>query len=306
MVNKLARGILPALCTPFDDSGTSVALERVQPLIQHLLQAGSAGFFVCGGTGEGKAMTTDERKAMAAAAIQVTAGQVPVIIQVGATSTDNAVELARHAAEAGADAVASVAPVDAPGDLQAAVRHYAAIGATTDLPFYVYWLAQDADRRVTAEQYLDAMAAVPNFCGVKFTDTNFYLFQQLGDLSDGRLNMISGPDEMCVAGMVMGSDAAIGSTYNIMPRLFVGMRQAFETGDIAAAMQAQVKANRVIRLLFLAGNASGGTSGAMAALKCMLTWRGLPVGPPRIVGSLDAQGEQVLRSGLDALDFDVA
>lgn len=306
MGDKLARGILPALCTPFDDTGTTVALDRVGPLVDHLLEAGAGGFFVCGGTGEGKTMNLEERKAMAAAAVEATSRNVPVIIQVGATGTDNAVELARHAAATGADAVASVAPIDAPGDLQAAVRHYAAVGAATDLPFYVYWLAHDADRRVSASEYLEAMQAVPHFCGVKFTDTNFYFFQQLVDLSEGTLNMISGPDEMCVAGMVMGSDAAIGSTYNIMPRIFVGMRECFEEGDIPAAMQAQVHANRVIRLLFEAGDASGGTSGLLAALKCLLTWRGLPVGPPRLVDPLDGHGEDVLRAGLDKLDFAVA
>ena len=70
----------------------------------------------------------------------------------------------------------------------------------------VYWLAFDADRGLTAHGFLEAMADVPNFSGIKFTDTNFYLFQQLVDLSDGCLNAITGPDEMCAAGMIMGSD----------------------------------------------------------------------------------------------------
>ena len=124
--------------------------------------------------------------------------------------------------------------MDQPNDLQAAVAHYAAIGAATDLPFYVYWLSQTAAKDVTAEQFLDAMQAVPNFSGVKFTDSNFYFFQRLVQLGGGRLNLISGPDEICLGGMVAGSDAAIGSTYNIMPKLFVEMRQHFEASEIRA------------------------------------------------------------------------
>ena len=299
MSDKLARGILPALCTPFDDSGQQVAVERVPPLVGALLDAGSTGFFVCGGTGEGKAMSVAERKQMAAAAMSAVSGAVPLILQVGATSTENAVELARHAATLGVDAVASVAPVDRVNDLGAAVSHYAAIGAATDLPFYVYWLAQTADKNVTAEQYLEAMEVVPNFTGVKFTDTNFYLFQQLVDLADGRLNMISGPDEMCVAGMVMGSDAAIGSTYNIMPRLFVGMRRSFENNDIRPAMEAQARANKVISLMF-------NTGGVLPGLKAVLGWRDIPVGPPRVAPPLSAEDETALRKGLAAFDFEVA
>ena len=299
MSDKLARGILPALCTPFDDSGQQVAVERVSPLIGALLDAGATGFFVCGGTGEGKAMSVSERKQMAAAAMSAVSGAVPLILQVGATSTENAVELARHAATLKVDAVASVAPVDRPNDLGAAVSHYAAIGAATDLPFYVYWLAQAADKNVTAEQYLEAMEAVPNFTGVKFTDTNFYLFQQLVDLSDGRLNMISGPDEMCVAGMVMGSDAAIGSTYNVMPRLFIDMRRSFENNDIRPAMEAQIRANKVISLMLKTG-------GVLPGLKAVLGWRNIPVGPPRVAPPLSAEDETALRKGMAAFDFEVA
>ena len=299
MSDKLARGILPALCTPFDDSGQQVAVERVPPLVGALLDAGSTGFFVCGGTGEGKAMSVAERKQMAATAMSAVSGAVPLILQVGATSTENAVELARHAATLGVDAIASVAPIDRANDLGAAVSHYAAIGAATDLPFYVYWLAQTADKNVTAEQYLEAMEVVPNFTGVKFTDTNFYLFQQLVDLADGRLNMISGPDEMCVAGMVMGSDAAIGSTYNIMPRLFVGMRRSFENNDIRPAMEAQARANKVISLMF-------NTGGVLPGLKAVLGWRDIPVGPPRVAPPLSAEDETALRKGLAAFDFEVA
>lgn len=299
MTEKLVRGILPALCTPFDDSGQEVAIERVAPLVGALIDAGSQGFFVCGGTGEGGAMTVPERKIMAATTATANAGAVPIILQVGATSTDNAVELAHHATGLQIDAVASVAPIDAPNDLQAAVAHYSAIGSATDLPFYVYWLAGTADQSVTAEQYLEAMQAVPNFAGIKFTDTNFYLFQRLVDLSEGKLNLITGPDEMCVAGMVMGSDAAIGSTYNIMPKLYVEMRQSFEAGDIRRAMDCQLKAGRIIAVLM--------EMGVLASVKAILGWRGLPVGPPRAPNQpLTAAAESQLRQRLDQLDIEVA
>ena len=298
MADKLARGIWPALVTPFTDDGSALAPARVEPLVKHLIDAGSNGFFVCGGTGEGSAMSVPERKAMTEATIAAVAGAVPLIFQVGATSTANAVELAQHAADAGADAVASVAPVDQPNDLEAAVTHYAAIGAATDLPFYVYWLAHTADKNVTAEQFLEAMEAVPNFSGLKFTDSNFYFFQRLVQLGGDRLNLISGPDEICLGGMVAGSDAAIGSTYNIMPKLFVEMRQHFEASDIQPAMALQARANEVISTLF--------HFDLLAAVKEMLTMRGLPVGPARPPHiPFDDAGRVALCQALDDLGFAV-
>ena len=298
MTDKIARGIWPALATPFTDDGSALAPERVAPLVSHLLDQGANGFFVTGGTGEGAAMRVEERKAMTDTTIAAVSAAVPLIFQVGATGTENAVELARYAAAAGADAIASVAPVDHPNNLQAAVQHYAAIGAATDRPFYVYWIAQTADATITAEQYLEAMEAVPNFSGLKFTDSNFYFFQRLVDLACDRLNIISGPDEICLGGMVAGADAAIGSTYNIMPKIFLRMRRHFEAGEIRPAMELQAQANRVISTMM--------RFGVLGALKAELSMRGLPVGPPRAPNHpLSAEAQASLRHAFDAFDFAV-
>ena len=298
MSEKLVRGIWPALCTALDDSGESVDADRQRALVRALIDTGIQGFFVCGGTGEGKAMSVPERKNVAEVVADEVADAVKIILQVGGTSTDNAVELARHAATLGGiDAVASVAPVDAPNDLGAAVAHYAAIGAATDLPFYVYWLMHEADAEATADSFLEAMQVVPNFAGLKFTDHNLYVFGQLIDRSVGEINAISGPDEMALPAMVMGADAAIGSTYNIMPNIFLQMRRAFDAGDLAAAQTCQVHANRVIHLLIEVG--------VLAGIKQRLTDCGTPVGPTRTVPPLDSSGKIALRAGLEQFDFDV-
>ncbi|MYA76589.1 MAG: hypothetical protein F4014_14285 [Gemmatimonadetes bacterium] len=296
-MSKLVQGIWPAFCTPFDE-GLELSPDRVAPLVRHLVDAGSDGFFITGGTGEGRQMSVAERRRMCETVTRDVAGQVPVVFHVGGTTTEDAVVLASEARALGADAVASVAPADRPNDLAAAVRHYAAIGGASEVPFYVYWLARDVDGQVSPGQFLEAMDAVPNFAGIKFTDPNFFVFQQLVDLSGGRLNAITGPDEMCVAGFVMGSDGAIGSTYNIMPRMFLSMYDAFRNGRIQEAMALQVQANRVIALLI--------SVGVLAGIKKMLEWRGVPVGPPRPpTARLSAEGEDRLRTGLEALEFDV-
>jgi N-acetylneuraminate lyase len=298
MSDRLATGILPALCTAFTDDGSQVDADRQRVLTRALIEAGSQGFFVCGGTGEGKAMSVPERMNVAEVVADEIAGQVPIILQVGGCPTEDAVELAQHAAHIqGIDAVASVAPIDAPNNLQAAVAHYRAIGEATQLPFYVYWLQGEADTSATADLFLDAMGSVPNFAGIKFTDTNLYLFGQLIDRSGGRINAISGPDEMALPAMCMGAHAAIGTTYNIMPKIFLEMRRAFDAGKLEQARVCQIHANRVIRILIEAG--------VLAGVKTMLGWRNTPVGPPRVVPALDDAGERRLQAELDALDFDI-
>ncbi|EDQ87490.1 uncharacterized protein MONBRDRAFT_9932 [Monosiga brevicollis MX1] len=97
--------------------------------------------------------------------------------------------------------------------------------------------------------FLAAMKTVPNFAGLKFTDKNFYCFQQIVDLSHGELNCVTGPDEMMGAGLMMSSDGAIGSTYNIHPKLAVRLYKAFMAGDVKTAKTCQVEMNRNIAVL---------------------------------------------------------
>ena len=68
-MSKLVDGILPALVTPFDDN-LELKIDAVAPLVRSLLETDISGFFVCGGTGEGRAMTVPERKAMGEAAVR--------------------------------------------------------------------------------------------------------------------------------------------------------------------------------------------------------------------------------------------
>ena len=76
MTEKLVHGIWPALCTAFDDSGDSVDGERQRNLVGRLIDSGIQGFFVCGGTGEGMAMSLPERMKVAEVVAHEAAGAV--------------------------------------------------------------------------------------------------------------------------------------------------------------------------------------------------------------------------------------
>ena len=105
-MSKLVYGIWPALVTPFGDN-LELKIDAVTPLVHSLLETDISGFFVSGGTSEGRAMTVPERKAIGEAAVRAVGGQVPVILHVGGTTTEESVALATHAPMVGADAVAS-------------------------------------------------------------------------------------------------------------------------------------------------------------------------------------------------------
>jgi dihydrodipicolinate synthase/N-acetylneuraminate lyase len=200
----LFTGVIPALITPFTKGG-AVDTAAVPALIDHLISKGASAFYLCGSSGEGMHMSVDESKAMAEAAINAVAGRVPCMIMVGGRPIADAVELAKHAAQAGAVAVSTVAPGayaklklsdsdEPPPTFDDVIAYFATVAAATSLPFYGYWLGDigTSDARV----FLEAMKPISNFRGLKFTQRDFYLFERITDLAHSvlgrRLNMISG------------------------------------------------------------------------------------------------------------------
>ena len=266
------KGIIPALVTPFNDNN-ELAVEEVPKLVEMLIEARVAGLFVCGATGEAPMLSIDERTKMAEVVIKTVNKRIPVIIHVGATYVETACKLAKHAEVTGASAASTLPPLDKTLGIDAVIEYYRQVGGASKLPFYVYWKADMAISGVTPEIFLEKMKVVPNFFGIKFTDTNFYFFQRLIAISGGKLNCLTGPDEMFISGLAMGSDGAVGSNYNIMPRHFVSIYNDFTAGRITEAREKQYQANEFVSLIL--------KFGVNPSIKAVLERRGFKVGLTR-------------------------
>jgi dihydrodipicolinate synthase/N-acetylneuraminate lyase len=307
----LLTGCTPALITPFLADGSGVNVEVIPSLVEMHIEAGVSGFYICGSTGEGAAMTVAERKAMAEATMAAVAGRAPVVTMVGNCPIDEAIELAKHAESIGISGLSSTVPKDKPKDLEAAVEYFTALGGATALPFYIYWIASTAAGDMTAPKYLEAVKGVPHLAGIKFTDSNFFLFQQLMALGEGVLgrpfNCVTGPDEMAVAGLAMGSHGAIGSTYNSQPKLNVAMHRAYAAGEVKLAAELQAKCNAMIALFFEHCDLlKGPGTKIIAGIKAIYRARGFDVGHSREAsGVITEEQEKALLASIEALDWAV-
>lgn len=110
MAPQELKGILVALVTPFTDDGKAVHEGRLQAHIERMIDTGVHGLVPGGTTGEFTAMTLEERKQATELCVRYAAGRVPVVAGVGALSTRECVDLATHAAKAGAAALMLVPP----------------------------------------------------------------------------------------------------------------------------------------------------------------------------------------------------
>ncbi len=252
--------------------GTAVNLDTLDGLLDFLLTRGVSGFFVCGGTGEGLLQSVAERKAVLERVMAVVRGRAHVIAHVGALATQDAQTLASHAAGLGVDAVAAVPPFYFRVDRAALVDHYRLIAEAADgVPTHVYNIPVATHVEINAE-IVKALMEIPNVAGIKYTSSNFFDLQSITKLRPD-FTVLSGFDEMCLAGLSMGAHGAIGTTYNIMPATFTALYQATQTGDWAHAQALQTRANDVIQGLL--------SVPTVAAVKAILTEWGYDCGTTR-------------------------
>ena len=132
------RGIIPPMVTPFDAEGrVDLALHRAD--VRALLATKVHGLAVCGSTGEGHAVTTEETRAITAATAEEVGGRIPIIAGIITNSTQAAVERAKAVADLGIAAL-QVTPVHylfRPED-DAMVRHFDVLSQATGLPVIIY------------------------------------------------------------------------------------------------------------------------------------------------------------------------
>jgi N-acetylneuraminate lyase len=267
------EGVIPALLTALDADGR-INPQEVRRLAAHLVEQGANGFFVCGSAGEGVYMSAAERRQVVELVADEVAGQVPIIAQVGAISTEEAVELARDARAAGAAAVASLPPILFRVPWEAVVAHIRAVAEAADLPTYYYHIPGLTGVQATADELADLAARVPNFAGVKLSSPDLFLLWGFLDRCASKHDILYGCDQQLFQGLMTGARGGIGSTYNYQIENVVGLYRAVQKGDHAAAMQYQNRINQVVEILFRFG-------GNRAVEKAMTTLRGFPVGPPR-------------------------
>ena len=101
------HGAWPALITPATPDG-GVETCALRDLTEYLIGKQVDGFYLCGSTGEGLFQTVEQRELVVETVMDQVARRVPVIVHVGCIATRDAVALARHAQQAGADGVSSV------------------------------------------------------------------------------------------------------------------------------------------------------------------------------------------------------
>lgn len=268
-------GLIAAPFTPLHADG-SLNPAMIQRQAAALAEDGVNGAFICGTTGEGLSLTTDERLEVAERWMAAAPRPLRVIVHVGHHTVAESRTLAAHAERIKAHAFATIGPtyfratnVDQLVDFCAQV----AAGAP-GLPFYYYHMPAMTGADLPMYDFLkSAGPRVPNLAGIKFTHENLMDYSRCLTLEEGRYNILFGRDEILLAALAMGATGAVGSTYNYMAPIYHQLIEAFNAGDLESARRHQSRAIRIIAIM--------SRRGGLAAGKAMMKLAGLDCGPVR-------------------------
>jgi 4-hydroxy-tetrahydrodipicolinate synthase len=231
------KGSLVALITPMREDG-SVDDKAYASFVDWQIREGTHGVVPVGTTGESPTLSHAEHKRVVEIAVGVAKGRVPVIAGAGSNSTEEAIDLAKHAKEAGADAILVVTPYYNKPTQEGMFLHFTAIADAVDIPLIIY----NIPPRSVVDMSVETMARLAkhqNIVGVK--DATASLTRPLHTRRACGVDFcqLSGEDHTALAFNTAGGVGCISVTANVAPRLLSQMQTAWMEGRVDEAVTLQ-------------------------------------------------------------------
>jgi len=245
--NSMFSGSIPALVTPFRDGAFDESAFR--RLVDWQIVEGSKALVPCGTTGESPTLSHDEHMHVTEVCIEVAAGRVPVIAGAGSNSTAEAVQLAQHAEQAGADAVLVVAPYYNKPNQEGLYRHFATVQDAIGIPVILYNIPGRSVIDVGLETMV-RLAALPRIAGVKDATGDLARVSDYRQRIGDKFCQLSGNDETALGYFAQGGHGCISVTANVAPGLCAQFQAALAAGDFATALKLNDRLHPVHRAMF--------------------------------------------------------
>jgi len=271
---KPLEGIVPPMITPLlgREELDVAGLER---LIEHVIGGGAQGLFFLGTTGEAPNLSYRLRRELITRACRLVNGRRPVLVGITDTSLTEAAAFARHAADAGAQAVVSSAPYYFPLGQPELMDYVEHLLPELPLPLYLYNMPQ-MTKVAFAPETIRRLAQQPGIIGVKDSSGDLNYFQQLTGLIKLRPDwrLFIGPEHLLAESIRLGGHGGVNGGAMVEPALLVQICEAAKSGDQARLARLQERLRQLGRIYSIGQHASTVIKG----LKCALSLMGLSSG----------------------------
>lgn len=227
-------GLYTALITPMTSDG-AVDLKAFTTLINQQLDAGVDGLVVCGSTGEGATLSSEEKQSLWSTAVQHVAGRVPVIAGTGSNDTRATIELSRLAKNCGVDALLLVSPYYNKPPQAGLIAHHRAISEAVDIPQILYNVPGRTASNMLPETQLAIAEMCPNVVATKEASANLEQMSEIIRNAPAHFSLLAGDDSLTLPIIACGGTGVIAVISHYLPKTFGAMVRAALAGDLATA-----------------------------------------------------------------------
>jgi dihydrodipicolinate synthase/N-acetylneuraminate lyase len=211
------HGVIAASVTPMRDGGRTVDLPAIAELVRFLAAGGIDGVLTCGTTGEGVLLGIHERRAVTEAFVACAPAGFTIAVHAGAQTSADTIALAAHARDAGAHAVAVIAPPYFALDDEELTRHLvSAADAADPLPFYVYEFAARSGYAIPPAVVDRVRTQAPNLAGMKVSDSPFSAVEPYLELG---LDLFVGSEPLALEGLAAGAVGSVSGLAAAFPEI---------------------------------------------------------------------------------------
>ena len=252
------RGSYTALVTPFKDGALDEAAFRA--LVSWQIDEGTNGLVPVGTTGESPTLSHKEHMQVVEWCIDEAKGRVPVIAGAGSNSTREAVELAKHAEKAGADAVLVVTPYYNKPTQEGMYQHFKAVNDAIGIPILIYNIPPRSVVDMSVET-MTRLFELKNIAGVKDATANLARVSQQRHAMGPDFIQLSGEDMTALAYMAAGGHGCISVVANVAPKPCAELMAAVLKGDYTAALKIQDRLTPLHDAVFMEPGLAGAKHG---------------------------------------------
>ena len=222
-----------ALVTPF--KGNEIDESALRKLVDWHISEGTDGIVPVGTTGESPTLNHDEHERVVEIVIDQCNKRVPVIAGTGSNSTAEAINLLKHAENAGADAALVVTPYYNKPTPEGLYAHYEALdSASSGIPIIIYNIPSRSVIDIDVD-LMGRLSQLDSIVGVKDATSDISRIKQHKELCKNDFIQLSGEDETIYDYMTNGGQGCISVTANILPKICSDMHKAFSNNDLIEA-----------------------------------------------------------------------
>jgi 4-hydroxy-tetrahydrodipicolinate synthase len=265
------EGIIPPMVTPLRDRD-ALDVPGLERLVEHMLAGGIHGLFILGTTGEAPSLSYRLRRELVDRVCRQVLGRVPVLVGITDTALVESLALARHAAQAGAQAVVAAPPFYFPAGQPELLHYVEHLTAELPLPLFLYNMPM-MTKVAFAPQTVRQLLGNARIVGVKDSSGDLGYFEQLLAVARERpdWSVLVGPEHLLADAVERGGQGGVNGGANLCPRLFVELYAAACRHDaprIAALRQEVFKLGQIYQV-------GRHASAIIKGLKCALSLRGI-------------------------------